>query len=152
MFKVFLTSSYSNIVKRIILDTKLKEQSKIDLFLNSIFGGFGIILTSASMGEGKGTTSASILTYAKGDNPQKKIYTKRKIYGILPCPDLPFLDGRVLNLSSVPNGSIAYIPELAIVYGNTSKDYGSEEGSNLSKDAPLIRQKDLIIYGELQND
>lgn len=157
MFNIFKTPSYSKLVSKILVDFKRSEQEKMELLMKKLFKGYSLCMLNGSMGEGKGTTSASIYMYAKGHNPQKINYLKKYgvkgIIGLLPCdPSLPFLDGVAWTIDQISEGYAVYIPEMGLVFGNTTGDYNKEDGSQIGKEILKLRQKKSRVLGETQND
>ena len=82
-----------------------------------------------------------------------KKYGVKGVIGLLPCdPGLPFLDGVAWTIDQIPPGYAVYIPEMGLVFGNTSADYNKEDGSQVGKEILKLRQKKSRVLGETQND
>jgi hypothetical protein len=156
MENIFLTFEYVPFVKKLIIDQKRTNEEKMDLLMYKIFSGFSLIVLLGAMGQGKGTTSASLIQYAKGDNPRGINYLKKfkisQVVGLIPCPELPFIEDYVWDISQIPQNSLVYCPEMALVFGNTQGEYAKNETSQVPKELLKLRQKGVRFIGESQND
>ena len=151
MKNIFLIRSYAPFVKKVIKDLSRSEYEKLDMLMHKLFAGYSLTIINGSMGEGKGTTTASIIQYAKVNGYLEK-FGISKIVGFIPCPQLPFIDDYVWDISQVPENAIAYCPEMALVFGNTAQEYSKNDSHEIPKEILKFRQKKLRFLGETQND
>ena len=134
------------ITRTILEDTKKLNEEKLEDFKTRFFSK-RVIIINGDLGQGKGTTSISILYYFKD---YIKNTLKKKIVAFMPCPTLDIIDDYIFSLNDLPNDCILYCQELGLMFPNT--DYNSNEAKSVNPLMIKLRQKGVLILGETQTD